>query len=87
MKIHIENNLYLESDGMQFVLRKYSGKKGMNRGREVDLFTTVGYFSNVASAINHIAKMKIMQSQAETFQELLNEMKEIRNYIESTVRF
>ena len=30
MKVHIENNLYIESDGMQYILKEYTGKTAEN---------------------------------------------------------
>lgn len=82
MKVCIEDNLYIESDGMQFILKEYNGKKDKLGN---DLFKTHGYFPTVASALNHVVKMKVMNSDASTLSELLTEVKGIREYIESKV--
>lgn len=82
MKVCVEDNLYIESDGMQFILKEYNGKQD-KQGNE--LYKTHGYFPNVASALNHVVKMKVMNSNASTLSELLAEVEGIREYIESKV--
>lgn len=85
MKVQIENNLYLESDGMQFILKEYTGKTREVKGEEIEQSKTHGYFSSISSALKHVVKMKIMDSTAQTLGELLQEVKGIREYIESKV--
>ena len=82
MKVQIENQLYLESDGMQFIIKEYSGKQDKAGN---DLYKTHGYFSSVEGATKHLVKMKIMDSAAKTLGELLNEVQNIREYIESKI--
>lgn len=74
--------LYLESDGMQFILREYNGNLDKNGN---GVYKTIGYYSSVAGAINALVKMKLMDSTAETLGELLNEVQGIREYIESKI--
>jgi len=86
MKVHIENNLYIESDERQFILKEYTGKQSFDKdGKATDLYKTHGYFPDVAGALNKVVKMKIMDSTAQTLSELLAEVKGIREYIESKV--
>lgn len=86
MKVNIEGNLYLESDGMQFVLKDYTGKTYQDKkGKETEAYNTLGYFSTVQSAMRHLVKMKLMQSTATTLNELLQDVERIREYIESRV--
>ena len=87
MKIQIEGSLYLESDGMQFILKEYTGKQSVNKktGDSTDLYKTHGYFPTVKSAFEKVVKMKIMDSTATTIGELLEELENIRQYIESKV--
>jgi hypothetical protein len=80
MKVHIEGNLYLESDGLQFIIKEYTGKRD-NLGR--DLYKVHGYFSDLKSVFKHLVKMKVMQSTAQTLSELLQEVEHIERYIES----
>lgn len=86
MKVCIENNLYIESDGIQFILKQYTGKQQVKEdGSTTDLYKTRGYFPTIASALNHVVKMKIMDSTASTLSELITEVESIRAYIESKV--
>ena len=80
MKVQIEDNLYLESDGMQFIIKEYTGKKD-NLGR--DLYKVYGYFSGVDHAVKHLIKMKVMQSTAQTLSEIVQDIERIGEYIES----
>ncbi|AGN33765.1 hypothetical protein PANG_00046 [Paenibacillus phage PG1] len=67
MKVCIENNLYLESDERQFVLKEYTGKQSVGKNGEVtDLFKTIGYYTDIRAAINKLVQMKIMESNAQT---------------------
>lgn len=82
MKVCIENNLYIESDGMQFIVKEYTGKQDKN---ENDLYKTHGYYPTVEGALKKVVKMKVMDSTAQTLGELLAEVESIRGYIESKV--
>ncbi|WP_044648328.1 hypothetical protein [Paenibacillus terrae] len=87
MKIQIEGSLYLESDGMQFILKQYTGKTTLVKltGKEAEQYKTHGYFSTVEGALKKVVKMKVMESTATTIGELLKELEGIRQYIESKV--
>jgi hypothetical protein len=80
VKVQIEDNLYLESDGLQFIIKEYTGKLD-SQGNE--RFKTHGFFSTVKSAVEHLVKMKVMQSTATTLCELVQDVERIRQYIES----
>ena len=82
MKVQIEGQLYLESDGMQFIIKEYSGKQDKAGN---DLYKTHGYYSSVEGAIKGLVKKKIMESTAATLLELLGEVEGIKAYIESKV--
>lgn len=84
MKVHIEDNLYLESDSMQFMLREYTGKTD---GTGKELFKSHGYFSTAEGAMKKVLKMKISESTATSLQELITEVKSIKQYIESKIEF
>jgi len=82
MKVQIENNLYLESDALQFILKEYTGATTEGKdGKEREVFKTLGFFTNVEFALKHYLKLKIMASTASTLRELLQEIREIRQYI------
>ena len=86
MKVQIENNLYLESDSMQFIVKEYTGNFTTDKktGKEIEQYKTHGYFPNVEFALKHYLKMKVMESTAQTLGELLQDIRRIREYIEST---
>ena len=82
MKVHIENDLYLESDGLQFIVKEYTGKQD-HLGR--DLYKVHGYFPSVQSAVKHLIKMKVMESTAQTLSELCQDILRIEEYIQSKI--
>lgn len=87
MKVHIEDNLYLESDGMQFIIKEYTGNiyKDKKTGKETESFNTHGYFNSVQSACRHLLKIKLMESTATDLKTLLQGVQEIREWIEAKV--
>lgn len=89
MKLFIEDytvdgeekgKLYLESDPMQYMLKLYNGKTD-DKGNE--LSKTLGYFKTLEGASNHLLRMKIHESTAETLGELVSGLEDIRTYIRS----
>ncbi|MFD0710600.1 hypothetical protein [Paenibacillus sp. GCM10027626] len=84
MKVQIEGNIYLESDALQFILKEYTGATTVGpEGKEREIFKTIGYFTGIEYALKHFLKLKIMASTASTLRELLQEVREIRQYIET----
>lgn len=80
----VEKSFYLESDDMQFMIRKYNGKTSIGAdGKERDSFETIGYYPSIHSALNHILKMKVKESTATTLKELSEDMKRIENMIKA----
>ena len=84
MKVHIEGNMYLESDEYQFILKEYTGNKD-KQGRE--LYKTHGYFGKLEQALNKLVKMKIKESKSTTLKELLKEIKELKQYFREKIDF
>lgn len=82
MKVQIEGSLYIESDGMQFIIKDYTGSKD-KFGK--DIYKTVGYYTNLQSAIKAIIKQKVMDSTATNLKELLNDVKQIESFVEAQV--
>lgn len=80
MKVNIENNLYLESDSMQFILKEYNGNEDKHGN---PLYKTHGYFPNIKSALKHVMKMKIMNSTASNLIELREDIARIESMINS----
>src|SRR5690625_2283371 len=88
MKVKIEDNLYLESDEHQYILKLYNGtfttyNAGKENEYERENSKTLGYFSNVEQAIKKLVDMEIKNSNAENLAELLKDIKAIKKWIES----
>ena len=77
MEITLEQGIILSSDENQLVLRKDGGKDKKNN----QIYRTLGYYTTLEQALDGYAKYKIRTSQATTLQELLNEVKALKNYI------
>lgn len=80
MKVQIENNLFLESDGMQFIIKEYTGKED-KQGNPT--YKVHGYQSSITSALKGFLKMKIMQSTASNLLELQEDIKRIERFIDT----
>lgn len=78
----IERALYLESDVMQFVLTSYSEKVN-DKGELVTNSTCHGYFPSIHHALNHVLKMKIMDSTATTIAELRDDLQSIKESLKA----
>lgn len=80
MKVHIEGNLFLESDERQFIIKEYSGKMD---GTGKEMFKSLGYYPTIEQALKGFVNMKIKQSTASTLSELIQDVKRIELYIKS----
>mgnify|MGYP001488279732 CR=1 FL=1 len=86
MKVHIEGNLYLESDQYQYLLKEYSGKTYTNeKGEEREGFRVLGYYGTIEQAIRSLVEKKIKQSAATNLKELLEEVKIIKAEISEKI--
>ncbi len=83
MKVHIEGNLFLESDLHNFIIKEYLPRK---EGKASGKVVVLGYFSNFHSAIKYLVKLKLKQSTATNLLELSRDLKQIEEYIHSQVR-
>lgn len=82
MKIKIDDKTYIESDGMQFVIRKYTGKTYVDKqGNEREGFNTLGYYGTIEQLMNGLIKRKILQSKATTFKGLSEDIQKVREEI------
>lgn len=95
MKVFIDNvvdeagnekgKLYIESDTLGYQVKTITGMRIDDKGKESEISTTHGHFCNISGCINHLVRMKLHESTATTLSELLQEVKDIREYIESKV--
>jgi len=82
MKVHIEGNLYLESDELQFVLKRYTvAQSGKSYGQEIGQVD--GYYPSIHSAIKAVMVKKIKESTATNLKELSEDIKRIESWIKS----
>lgn len=84
MKIQVEDKLFVESDDMQFMVKKYSGNFDKKTGNET--YKVLGYFSTLKQAVKHLIKLQCMESTVETFQQLFDELDRIENKIDSIIK-
>ena len=82
MNIELEKGIVLQSDELQFTLRKEIGadKKGDKTYR------TLGYYSDLDQALEGYLKHKTRTSEATTLQEILNEIKALKNHINNLAK-
>lgn len=85
MKVHVENSLYIESDGMQFIVKDYTGKVYTDKktGKETEAFNTLGYFSTLEQCVQLLIKQKVMQSTATDLKSLLEDVRRLREEVEA----
>lgn len=83
MKIDLGNQLFIESDTMQFIIKKYTGKFDKEGN---GTYKVLGYFSSIKSALKHLVKVKLLESDVTTVKELIVKMEEIEKEIEALVK-
>lgn len=83
MKIKVEDKLFIESDSMQFILKKYSGKFD---DKGIEGYKVLGYFSSLKQAVQHLIKLECMASTVETFQQLFNELDRIETKFDDLIK-
>jgi hypothetical protein len=83
VKVQIENNFYLESDSMQFIIKEYVGRTD-KEGRDVT--NTLGYFGTVQGALDYFyLKRKVKESTATNLVELLADIKALKELLNQTL--
>lgn len=82
MKVQLEENLYIESDAYQFIIREYTTR---NDGNGPGKTIVHGYFSKLEHAVKHLITMKVKKSTATTLGELRKDMARIEEYIRSKI--
>lgn len=88
MKVKIDDNLYLESDEQQYILKKYTGtyttrNKGKDNEHQVENFRILGYFRTVSQAVNKLISNEIKTSNANNLKELREDIQAIKKWVES----
>lgn len=85
MKVKIDDNLYLESDEHQYIIRKYLGtysthNKGKENEYERENFRTIGYYASINQALTALIESEIKTSTAKDLKGLKNDVKEISKW-------
>jgi len=88
MKVKIDDNLYLESDEHQYILKQYTGtysirNKGKDNEHQVENFRVLGYFRTVSQAVNKLISNEIKTSTASNLKELREDIQKIKKWVES----
>jgi hypothetical protein len=83
MKIQLSEKVFLESDSMQFIIRKYTGH--IDEKTQKETYTNLGYFSNFKSALKHIVKMDLLASKTVSFTNVLQELTIIEKKIDNAI--
>lgn len=82
MKINIKDNLYITSDSRQYILSQYTGvdKEGK------DTYKALSYHTSLDGALKGFANREMLNSEAETFSELLADVKKTNVIIENILK-
>jgi hypothetical protein len=86
MKIHIEGDIYLSSNGadgkLGYSLERFKGTRIDRQRGEVEVWDNIGNYSSIENALNiGILKLKIDASTATTLKELIIDVQRIRTEI------
>jgi hypothetical protein len=76
MKIQIEEKLFIESDDMQFIVKRYSGNFDKN---DKETYKVLGYFGSLKQAVKFLIKKDCMASTVTTFQQMFVELERIED--------
>lgn len=83
MKISLGNNMFIESDSMQFMIKKYTGAVD-KEGKEIG--TSLGYFSNLNAALKGLIKIRLLASTATSIKELQEDLNRIEKEIDELIK-
>lgn len=86
MKIHIENNLYIESDERQYILKQY-GKPYTDKktGELVTPSTNIGYYMTVQQALRGVVQMKVKECTATDLKGLIQHVQSVEEWVKEKV--
>lgn len=84
MKIQVEDKLFIESDDMQFMIKKYSGN--IDQKTQKETYKVLGYFSSLKQAVKHLIKLECMESTVTTFQQMFDELERIEKKFDDLIK-
>lgn len=86
MKVQVEDNLFIESDGIQYILKEYSGTTYTNKdGKEIENFKALGYYGTINQVVKSLLQMKVKQTTATYLQELIADVEKIKKDIDDKI--
>lgn len=85
IKINLKDNLFLESDGSHnFMIKKYGTDEETGEIKESS--TTLCYHGNIEHSFNYAKNRKLLGSDATSFEELINVVKDFKAELKDLVR-
>lgn len=87
MKIKIDDKTYIESDGMQFIVKKYTGNFTVDKkGVEREGYQALGYYGTIEQLISGLVNKKILKSKATNFEELSRDIQKAKRDITKLIK-
>ena len=84
MKVYLDENTFIKSDTLQFILvEEKTGKRGNSKGQLTE--TIIGFYGTITDCVHAFVKQRQLESDATTLHELLQETKELREYVTKLV--
>ena len=81
-KGEVKGKLYLESDSMQFIIKEYTGKVS---DKGVELYNTLGFYGSLEGAVKGLIKFRLLNSTAETLEQLVADVRRLKADIEKAI--
>ncbi len=78
MKVHVEGNIYIESDERQFIVREYTGTRD-KEGREIQ--KDPRYFTSFNGCLKYLLNKELRDSTVSDLKELKNELRRIEEVL------
>lgn len=88
MKIQIEGNLYIESDSYGYTVNRINTRFNEKKQEDVTTKDILANYPTVQGCAEYIVtKLKVHESSATTLQELVEEVKQTREWIRTKIDF
>ena len=81
MDIKLKGNYVITSDNNQFILSKVLVKQKSSE----EYYSSVGFYGSLEHALNAYTKNVILQSEATSIKELLDELASIKQYLKESI--
>ena len=81
MELKLYDKYYLKTDSFNYKIGYYDLRN--ISGKDVDMFVTLGYYSNLKSAIRGMVTDCLIKLDEDTFEGVLNKLKSIENELDN----